>query len=94
MNVTTGDITFNWLLDTGAAVTNINSNNFWQAFLGKIPKLLYQGSGCVAANGSKMNSLGVFELQMTIKGRRLLHLVTAVEDINDSIIGIDFMHAN
>ncbi len=41
-----------------------------------------------------MNSLGVFELPMTIRGKSYLHLVTVVEDINDNIIGIDYMHAN
>jgi hypothetical protein len=41
-----------------------------------------------------MNSLGVFELPMTIRGRKFLHHVTVVKDINDNIIGIDFMHAN
>jgi len=61
--------------------------------LSERPKLLHQGTGCVAANGSKMNSLGVFELPMTIRGRSFLHPVTVVEDINDNIIGIDFIHA-
>ena len=41
-----------------------------------------------------MNTLGVFELPMKIRGRSFLHLVNVVEDINDNIIGIDFMHAN
>ncbi len=41
-----------------------------------------------------MNSLGVFELPMTIRGRCFLHPVTVVKDINDNIIGVDFMHAN
>jgi transposase InsO family protein len=94
INVTTGDKTFNWLFDTGAAITCMNANSFRQAFSGKRPKLLHQGTGCVAANGSKMNSLGVFELPMTIRGRSFLHPVTVVEDINDNIIGIDFIHAN
>ena len=94
INVTTGDKTFNWLFDTGAAITCMNANSFWQAFSGIRPKLLHQGTGCVAANESKMNSLGVLELPMTIKGRKFLHPVTVVEDINDNIIGIDFMHAN
>jgi hypothetical protein len=92
--VTTGDKTFNWLFDTGAAITCMNANSFRQAFSGKRPKLLHQGTGCVAANGSKMFSLGVLELPMTIRGRKFLHPVTVVEDINDNIIGIDFMHAN
>ncbi len=95
INVTTGEKTFKWLFDTGAAVACMNANSFRQAFSGKQPKLLlHQGTGCVAANRSKMNSLGVFELPMKIGGRRFLHPVTVVEDINDNIIGIDFMHAN
>ena len=94
INVTTGEKTFNWLFDTGAAVTCMNANSFKEAFSGKRPKLLHKGTSCVAANGSKMNSLGVFELPMTIRGRSFLHPVTVVENINDNIIGIDFMHAN
>jgi hypothetical protein len=31
---------------------------------------------------------------MTIRGRSFLHPVAVVENINDNIIGIDFMHAN
>jgi hypothetical protein len=94
INVTMGEKTFNWLFDTGAAITCMNANSFRQAFARKRPKLLHQGTGCVAANRSKMNSLGVFELPMTIRGRRFLYPVTVVEDINDNNIGIDFMHAN
>jgi hypothetical protein len=41
-----------------------------------------------------MNSLGVFALPMTIRDRKFVHPVTVVEDINDNIIGIDFMHVN
>jgi hypothetical protein len=35
INVTKGDKTFTWLFDTGAAITCMNANSFWQAFLGK-----------------------------------------------------------
>jgi hypothetical protein len=63
INVTTGDKTFDWLFDTGAAVTCMNANSFRQAFSGKQPRLLHKGTG------SKMNSLGVFELPMKIRGR-------------------------
>jgi hypothetical protein len=31
---------------------------------------------------------------MTIRGRSFLHPVAVVEDINDNIIGIEFMHSN
>jgi len=41
-----------------------------------------------------MNSLGVFEIPMTVRGKKFVHPVTVVEDINDNIIRIDFMHLN
>jgi hypothetical protein len=41
-----------------------------------------------------MNSLGVFEIPMTIRGKKFVHPVTVVEDMNENIIGIDFMHVN
>jgi len=94
INVTMGDKTFHWLFDTGAAVTCMNANSFRQAFPGNRLRLLHQSSGCTAANGARMYSLGVFELPMTIRGRSFLHPLTVVEDINDNIIGVDFMHAN
>jgi hypothetical protein len=48
----------------------MKANNFWLAFVGKRAKLLHQGKEFFAANRSKMNSLGVFELPMTLRGRR------------------------
>ncbi len=39
-----------------------------------------------------MDSLGVFELPMKIRGWKFLHPVAVMEDIKD-IISIDFMHA-
>ncbi len=41
-----------------------------------------------------MDSLGVFELPMTIRRWKFLHSVAVMEDIKDNIIGIDFMHAH
>jgi hypothetical protein len=41
-----------------------------------------------------MDSLGVFEMPMTIRGRHFLHPVRVMEDLKDNIIGIDFMHAH
>jgi len=89
-----GDTTFNWLFDTGAAITCMNANSFRQAFKNSKPKFITSRNGCVATNGSKMNPLGVFEIPMTIRGRKFVHPVTVVEGINDNIIGIDFMHLN
>jgi hypothetical protein len=54
--------------------------------------LLKKSDGCIAANGSRMNSLGNYKIEMTISGRKFTHPVTFVEDINDNILGINFMH--
>jgi hypothetical protein len=54
--------------------------------------IVKKSAGCIAANGSKMSSLGIFEIEMTIRGRKFRHPVTVVEDLNDNIFRIDFMH--
>ena len=92
INVTTGKKTFNWLFDTGAAITCMNADNFRESFGHSKPKLLKKSAGCIAANGSKMDSKVIYEIEMTIRGRKFVHPVTVVEDINDNILGIDFMH--
>jgi hypothetical protein len=68
INVTTGAKTFNRLFDTGAAIICMSADSFKDAFKTTRPKLLKQDQKCMAANGSKMNSLGVFEIPMTIRG--------------------------
>ncbi len=93
INVTTGAKAFNWFFDTGAAITCMSVDSFKDAFKTTRPRLLKQDQKCMAANGSKLNSLGVFEIPMTIPGRNFLHPVAVMEDIKDNIIGIDFMHA-
>jgi hypothetical protein len=94
INVTTGEKTFGWLFDTGAAITCMNASSFRETFETNKPKLIQKGAGCVAANGSRINYLGVFELPMTIRGKKYVHPVTVVEDINDNILNIDFMNEN
>jgi len=94
INVTMGNTTFNWLFDMGASITCMNANSFWQAFKDTKPRLIKKGNVCASANGLRMNSLGVFEIPMTIRGRKFVHPVTVDEDINDNIIGTDFMHIN
>jgi len=36
--------------------------------------------------------MGIYEIEMTIRDRKFLHPVTIVEDQNDNILGIDFLH--
>jgi len=90
--VTTGKTNFNWLFDTGAAITCMNADSFREAFGHQKPRMVKKSAGCIAANGSRMESLGIFEIEMTIRGRKFTHNVTIVEDLNDNILGIDFMH--
>jgi hypothetical protein len=94
INVPTGTKTFNWLFDTGAAITCMNADSFRDAFGHSKPKLWKKSAGCVVANGSQMSSIGIFEIKMTIRGQKFTYPVTVVEDINDNILGIDFMHAH
>jgi len=92
INVTTGKKTFNWLFDTGAVISCMNDDSFCESFGHTKPKLLKRSAGCIAANGSKMSSMGIYEIEMTIRGREFTDPVTVVEDINDKILGINFMH--
>ena len=92
INVTMGKKTFNWLFVMCAAITCMNADSFRDSFGHSKPKLLKKSAGCIATNGSWMDSLGIYEIKMTIWGRKFLHPVTIVKDINDIILGIDFMH--
>ncbi len=60
--------------------------------------MLSKSAGCIAANGSQTDSLGVYEIEMTIRGRKLgrkfLNPFAVIDDINNHILGIDFMHAH
>ena len=80
------------MFDTGAAITCMNTDSFRESFGHSKPKLLKKSAGYIAANGSRMDSMGIYEIEITIKGRKFLHPVTIVEDLNDNILGIDFMH--
>ena len=65
INVSTRTKTFNWLIDTGAAITCKNAYSFREAFGHSRPKLLKKSAGCITANGAWMSSLGIFEIEMT-----------------------------
>ena len=87
INVTTGKKTFNWLFDTGAAITCMNADSFRESYGHSKPRLIKNSAGCIAANGSRMDSIGIYEIEMTIRGRKFVHPVTVVEDLNDKHFG-------
>jgi hypothetical protein len=39
-----------------------------------------------------MNSLGIFEIDLQIKGKTFKHNINVIDQLTDNIIGIDFMH--
>jgi len=41
-----------------------------------------------------MNSIGVYEVDLWIKGQKFTHPVNVITELNDNIIGINFMHRN
>jgi len=92
--VRAGDKTFSWLFDTGAAVTCMNKQSFDMAFGHTKPKQISKPQSCVAASGDKMSSYGVFEVDLFIKGKKFTHPVNVIEELNENIIGIDFIHAH
>ncbi len=92
--VKVGDKTFSWLFDTGAAVTCMNKQSFELAFGHSKPKQISKPQSCVAASGDKMSSYGVFEVGLFIKGKKFTHPVNVIEELNENIIGINFIHAH
>ncbi len=56
--------------------------------------MISKAQGCVAASRDAMNSLGVCKIDLWIKGRKFSHPVNIIEELNDIIIGIDFMHTH
>ncbi len=44
--------------------------------------------------GDAMNSIGVYDVDLWIKGQKFTHPVNVITELNNNIIGIDFMHCN
>ncbi len=94
INVRTGNQTTSWLFDTRAAITCINSRSFNAAFGDQKPRKIVNAQSCVTASGDAMNSIGVYEVDLWIKGQKFTHPVNIINELNNNIIGIDFMHHN
>ena len=68
----------------------MNIDSFEQAFGQSKPRQISKPQSCVAASGDKMSSCGVFEVDLFIKGKKF----TVIKELNENIIGIDFIHAH
>ncbi len=89
-----GGKTFSWLFDTGTSVTCMTANSFNAAFPHDKPRRVQNAQHCTAASGNKMNSLGIFEIDLQIKGKNFKHQINVIDQLKDNIIGIDFMHCH
>jgi hypothetical protein len=94
INVRTGNQTTSWLFDTDAVITCMNSRSFNAAFGNQKTKKIANAQSCVAASGDTMNSIGIYEVDLYIKGQKFTHPVNVINELNDNIIGIDFIHRN
>ncbi len=81
-----------WLINTGAAVTYTNRHSFETAFKKNFPKKILNGQKCSTANGRCINSVGVYEIDIFIKGRKCTPTVNVMNDLSNNILGIDFRH--
>ncbi len=87
-----GGKTFSWLFDTGASVTCMTANSFNAAFPQDKPRRVQNAQHCTTASGNKMHSLGIFEIDLEIKGKKYRHQINIIDQLTDNIIGINFMH--
>jgi hypothetical protein len=72
----------------------MNKEMFDLAFGHSKPKKISKPKSCVAASGDKISSFGVFEVDLFIKGKKFTHPVNMIQELNENIIGIDFIHAH
>ncbi len=87
-----GGKTFSWLFDTGVSVTCLTAESFKAAFPHSKPRRVQNTQHCTAASDNQMNSLGIFEFDLQIKGKNFTHTVNVIDQLTDNIIGINFMH--
>jgi hypothetical protein len=80
INVKTGNQTTSWLFDTGAAITCMNSRSFNAAFRTQKPRKISNAQSCIATSGDAMNSIGVYKVDLWIKGRKFPHPVNVITE--------------
>ncbi len=86
--------TFSWLFDTGASITCMTKASFLAVFPNIKPRRVQNSQHCTAASGDKLNSLGIYEIDLFIKGKKFTHTINIMDTLTNNIIGIDFMHKN
>ena len=72
----------------------MNSQSFNTAFGTQKPRKILNAQSCVATSGDAINSIGVYEMDLWIKGWKFTYPVNVINELNNNIIGINFMHRN
>ena len=82
-----------WLFDTGAVSTCMPTRIFKDIFRNKpLPQEVHSTLNLKFASGDALKQYGTFMLPMTIRGKIYSHPVIILDNLNDCILGIDFMH--
>jgi hypothetical protein len=71
--------TFSWLFDMGASITCMTQASFNAAFLHQKPCRVQNSQHCTAASGDKLHSLGIFEIDLYIKGKKFTHPINVMD---------------
>jgi len=61
---------FSWLFDTGVSVTCMTAEFFHGAFPHYKAHRVQNAQHCTAASGNKMHSLGSYDIDLEIKGKK------------------------
>jgi len=86
-------VTKNFLYDTGAARTCLTLATFLESFPKGHPRVNNSASGDLRdAGGNSLGLYGIFNVPLTILGRRFYHEVTVLKHLTEDIIGIDIIH--
>jgi hypothetical protein len=89
-----GGKTFLWLFHTGASITCMTKASFNAAFLHQMPPRVQSSQHCTAASCDKLNSLGIYEIDLLIKGKKFTYNINVMDTLTNNIVLIDFMHKN
>ncbi len=70
----------------------MTAESFKAVFPHSKPAKVQNSQYCTAASSNQMNSLGIFEIDLQIKGKTFKHNINVIDQLTVIIIGINFMH--
>jgi len=83
-----GGQTFSWLFDIGASITCMTQDSFNAAFPHNQPRRVQNSQHCTATSGDKLNSLGIYKIDLIIKGEKFTRPINIMDTLTDNIIGL------